>query len=279
MKNSIALPALAVAGGMAGFFLRRLQLASAYLPDQGLFLHGAPATYLLLGLMALLALLFLLLVWRPREGLDDFLPAFGSPSPGQMTVFAAAGLLMMAAGMIGLFSGLRNVQLWQLDPEEYQLSALASRLLTAALCLPAGNGVLLMGRMAYRGELNTAGCFLAPFPALAGLVWVFSAHLKHGTEPVLMKYGFSLFAALLLTLAHYYAAGFLYGKPRPRRTLFCALMGIVVGITALASWPDLFTAAATAAFSLSALGLVHALLGGPWPERMPPAEEENIDNA
>ena len=191
MKNSIALPALAVAGGMAGFFLRRLQLASAYLPDQGLFLHGAPATYLLLGLMALLALLFLLLVWRPREGLDDFLPAFGSPSPGQMTVFAAAGLLMMAAGIIGLFSGLRNVQLWQLDPEEYQLSALASRLLTAALCLPAGNGVLLMGRMAYRGELNTAGCFLAPFPALAGLVWVFSAHLKHGTEPVLMKYGFS----------------------------------------------------------------------------------------
>lgn len=279
MKNSIALPALAVAGGMAGFFLRRLQLASAYLPDQGLFLHGAPATYLLLGLMALLALLFLLLVWRPREGLDDFLPAFGSPSPGQMTVFAAAGLLMMAAGIIGLFSGLRNVQLWQLDPEEYQLSALASRLLTAALCLPAGNGVLLMGRMAYRGELNTAGCFLAPFPALAGLVWVFSAHLKHGTEPVLMKYGFSLFAALLLTLAHYYAAGFLYGKPRPRRTLFCALMGIVVGVTSLASWPDLFTAAATAAFSLSALGLAHALLGGPWPERMPPAEEGNIDNA
>lgn len=279
MKNSIALPALAVAGGMAGFFLRRLQLASAYLPDQGLFLHGAPATYLLLGLMALLALLFLLLVWRPREGLDDFLPTFGSPSPGQMTVFAAAGLLMMAAGMIGLFSGLRNVQLWQLDPEEYQLSALASRLLTAALCLPAGNGVLLMGRMAYRGGLTTGGCLLAPFPALAGLVWVFSAHLEHGTEPVLMKYGFSLFAALLLTLAHYYAAGFLYGKPRPRRTLFCALMGIVVGITALASWPDLFTAAATAAFSLSALGLAHALLGGPWPERMPPAEEENIDNA
>ena len=279
MKNSIALPALAVAGGMAGFFLRRLQLASAYLPDQGLFLHGAPATYLLLGLMALLALLFLLLVWRPREGLDDFLPAFGSPSPGQMTILVAAGFLMIAAGGFGMFSGLRNVQLWQLDPEEYQLSALASRLLTAALCLPAGNGVLLMGRMAYRGELNTAGCFLAPFPALAGLVWVFSAHLKHGTEPVLMKYGFSLFAALLLTLAHYYAAGFLYGKPRPRRTLFCALMGIVVGVTSLASWPDLFTAAATAAFSLSALGLAHALLGGPWPERMPPAEEGNIDNA
>ena len=34
--------------------------------------------------------------------------------------------------------------------------------------------------------------------ALAGLVWLFSAHLKNGTEPVLMKYGIRLGAALLL---------------------------------------------------------------------------------
>lgn len=274
MKNSIALPALAAAGGLAGFFLRRLQLASAYLPDQGLFIHGAPATYILLGLMALLALLFLLLVWRLPLEPDDFLPAFGSPGTGQMTVLAAAGFLMFAAGGLGIQDGFRTFRLWQADPGMYQLSLPAVQLLAGALCVPAGLGVLHMGRMAYRGELNNGGCFLAPFPTLAGLVWVFSTHLKHGTEPVLMKYGFALFAALLLTLAHYYAAGCLYGRPRPRRTVFCALMGTVVGITSLASWPDLFTAAATAAFALSALGLAHALLGGPWPDRMPPAQED-----
>jgi len=48
-----------------------------------------------------------------------------------------------------------------------------------------------------------------------------------------------------------------------------------VGITSLAGGPDLFTAAATAAFSLSALGFARALLGGPWPERMPPPQEED----
>lgn len=277
MRRDIVLPVLAVAGGVAGFFLRRWQLASAYDPETELFVHSAPATGALLGLTALLALAFLLAVLKKKEGLDDFLPAFGSPGTGQMTIFAAAGLLMMAAGMAGLFSGLRAIQLWQLAPEEYQLSTLATRLLAAALCLPAGNAVLLMGRMAYRGELDKLACFLSPFPALAALVWLFSTHLEHGTEPVLMKYGFGLFAALLLTLAHYCVAGFLYGKPRPRGTLFFALTGVALGITSLADGPDLFTAAATAAFSLSALGFARALLAGPWPERMPPPEEEEQD--
>lgn len=274
MRRDIFLPVLAVAGGVAGFFLRRWQLASAYDPETELFVHSAPATGALLGLTALLALAFLLAVLKKKEGLDDFLPAFGSPGTGQMTIFAAAGLLMMAAGMAGLFSGLRAIQLWQLAPEEYQLSTLATRLLAAALCLPAGNAVLLMGRMAYRGELDKLACFLSPFPALAALVWLFSTHLEHGTEPVLMKYALGLFAALLLTLAHYCVAGFLYGKPRPRGTLFFALTGVALGITSLADGPDLFTAAATAAFSLSALGFARALLAGPWPERMPPVEEE-----
>lgn len=277
MRRDIVLPVLAVAGGVAGFFLRRWQLASAYDPETELFVHSAPATGALLGLTALLALAFLLAVLKKKEGLDDFLPAFGSPGTGQMTIFAAAGLLMMAAGMAGLFSGLRAIQLWQLAPEEYQLSTLATRLLAAALCLPAGNAVLLMGRMAYRGELDKLSCFLSPFPALAALVWLFSTHLEHGTEPVLMKYALGLFAALLLTLAHYCVAGFLYGKPRPRGTLFFALTGVALGITSLADGPDLFTAAATAAFSLSALGFARALLAGPWPERMPPPEEEEQD--
>jgi len=277
MKKQIALPALALAGGAAGFFLRRWQLASAYLPDTELFVHGAPATYVLLGFTALLAAVFLLLLGKKREGLDDFLPAFGCPGAGQMTVLAAAGLLMLAAGGFGLRDGFQAFQLWRASPEQYPLSGPGSLLLTGVLCLPAGLGVLLMGQMAYRGELKASGCFLATFPALAALVWLFAAHLKYGTEPVLMKYGFSLFAALLLTLAHYYAAGFLYGQSRPRRTAFCALMGAAVGIISLADRPDLFTAAATVAFSLSALGFAHGLLGGPWPERMPPSEEDQDD--
>lgn len=277
MRRDLALPALALAGGAAGFFLRWWQLDSAYRPDTGLFVHGAPATYALLGLTALLAVLFLFLLREKREGLDDFLPAFGSPSAGQMTLFAAAWILLAAAGALGLMDGFKSLQLWRASPDAYQLSLPVSQLLTGGLCVLAGFGALCMGRMAYRGALNDQGCFLAPFPALAALVWLFSTHLKYGTEPVLMKYAFTLFAALLFTLAHYYAAGFLYGRPRPRLTAFCSLMGTAVGIVSLADRPDLFTSAATAAFVLSALALARALLGGPWPERMPPPEEDADD--
>ena len=188
MKKDETLPALAVAGGAGGFFLRRWQMASAYQPDTGLFVPNAPATFALLGFTALLAVIFLLLVREKREGLDDYLPAFGSPSVGQMSLLAAGGLLMCGAAANGMADGLRALRLWKDNPGMYQLSGPGSQLLTGALCVLAGAGVLYMGQMAYRGEINDRACFLTPFPALAALVWLFAAHLKHGTEPVLMKY-------------------------------------------------------------------------------------------
>ena len=280
MRKDVLLPALAAAGGVAGFLLRRWQLACAYVPETGLFVHGAPATYALLGLMGLLALAFALLVRGDREGPEDFLPAFGCPEAGQMTVLAAAGLLMLLSGALGLKDGLAELGLWRADPELYPMAGPGSRLLASALCLPAGLGVLLMGRAAYRNELDDFACRLAPFPALAGLVWLFATHLRYGVEPVLMKYGPGLLAVLLLTLAHYCTAAFLYERPRRRRTAFLALTGAAAGVISLADRPDLFTAAATLAFSLSALALGRALLrntfGPPWRsgERMPPLEEE-----
>lgn len=287
MRKDILLPALALTGGTAGFFLRRWQLATAYRPETGLFTHGAPATLTLLGLMGMLAVIFLLLIWDKGEKPEDFLSAFRCPAAGQMALLAAAGLLLMAAGALGLWEGLQSIQLWRLAPEGYQLSALAARLLAAVLCLPAGGAILLMGRMSYREELNDTACRLAPLPALAGLVWLFACHLRHGIEPVLMKYGFILAAALLLTLAHYYIAGFLFGRPCRRRAAFLSLMGAALGIVSLADRPDLFSAVAAIAYSLSALAFARALLratfGPPWPKRlegrMPPPEEEKTDNA
>jgi hypothetical protein len=283
MRKDILLPALSLTGGAAGFFLRRWQLTSAYRPEEGLFSHGSPATLALLGLIGMLAVIFLLLIWDKGETPEDFLPAFRCPEEGQMALLASAGLLLMAAGALGLWSGLRALQQWRLAPVEYQLSTLSAQLLAAALCLPAGLAILLLGRMTYREELNTAACRLASLPAFAGLVWLFSCHLRHGIEPVLMKYGFTLAAALLLTLAHYYIAGFLFDRPCLRRTAFLALMGPVLGLVSLADRPDLFSAVAAIALSLSALAFARALLratfGPPWPKRLegrmpPPAEEE-----
>ena len=138
-----------------------------------------------------------------------------------------------------------------------------------------------MGRGAYRGEDSDAMSLLAPFPALAALAWLFASHLRHGSEPVLMAYGFGLAAAALLMLAHYDAAGFFFGRSRLRRAVFCALGGVALGLTALADSPAWWEAALTLAFALSALAIARALLlsaARPGPaERMPSGAQTEID--
>lgn len=289
MRKDIVLSGLALAGGAAGFVLRKWQLSAAFHPKTGLFTSGAPATYALLGLIAVLVVLFLLSTRTTAQIPQDFLPAFGSPEAGQMTVLAAAGLLFFAAGLVNLMEGGQMLQLWQatspLDRDPTQLTLTAARLLCALLCLPAGAGVLLMGRSAYRWTLPDSLGYLAPLPAFAGLLWLFFTHLEHGTEPVLMLYGFSLAAAALLMLGHYYVAAFLFRRPRPRRALFFLLSGVVLGLTSLADGLSLGICLLTLAFVLSALGFARALLvgAGPgWEERMPLGaqnEEDREDSA
>lgn len=73
MGKHYILPALALAGGLAGFGLRLWQRTSALDPVTELFATGAPATLALWGLMAALALAALLLglrrgrAWRSRS--------------------------------------------------------------------------------------------------------------------------------------------------------------------------------------------------------------------
>lgn len=61
MRKDIALPVLALAGGGACLALRRWQLAAALDPETELF-RSVPATPVLIGVLALLALLFLVLI-------------------------------------------------------------------------------------------------------------------------------------------------------------------------------------------------------------------------
>lgn len=284
MRKDIVMPVLALAGGGTGFALRRWQLDMAFRAETGLFTRGAPATAMLLGLCGLvLAGLLFLLVQGVHERPGDFLSAFGCPQSGQMSALAAAGLLLMLSGAFGLREGYLRLALLRSGLGSFSAAYPAATLVCALLCFPAGLGLLLLGQAAYRREVSAAAGRLASFPALAALVWLFSTHLAHGSEPVLMRYGFTLAAASLLMLAHYCAAGFLFDRAMPRLGAFCGLSGAALGLISLADGPDLFTAALTLALSLSALALARVLLRGmfgpPWPkrllgERTPPPETE-----
>lgn len=271
MRKDFALPGLAVAGGLAGFALRWWQLEAAYNPDTQLFLPGHPASWALVLLSGALALVFLLST-RFQRCPEDFLPAFRCPTDIHKALTAAAGFLFLGAGVLGLQEGMNQLALWRAFPGARLVTYPLALLLGAALCFPTGVGVLLLGRDACRGILSRSASALAPFAPLTGLIWLFTCHLGHGTDPVLMRYGWTLAAAALFTLAHYGSTGFLFGQRRPRCTAFCALLGISVGILSLGSRPrglgsfslscrpTWYTILLTAAFTLSALAQVRALL-------------------
>lgn len=282
MRKDIFLPGLALAGGVLGFGLRRWQLASAYDREAQLFRPGAPATWALLAVLVLLALALLPLIWGMRPGGDgDFLSSLLCPSTSFMTVMAASGFLFLAAGLLGPMDGMEALAAWRADVEAARLVGStpppatypASLFLCAALCFPAGAAALLLGRAAYRGELNRPVSLLASFPSLTGLVWLFAIHFGHNIDPVLMRYGFALLAAALFALAHYGVAGTLFGDVHPRLTCFCALLGACAGLISLAGGLSRSEALLDLAFVLSSLAWAHALLrngfGSVQPGRMP----------
>ena len=82
MRKDILLPGVAVVGGAAGFLLRRWELSTAFEPDTGLPVAGAPATWALIALTVVVAAVLAVLCRGTHRvfpgGYDE---AFGAPYP------------------------------------------------------------------------------------------------------------------------------------------------------------------------------------------------------
>ena len=70
MRKELVLPVTAIVGGAIGFFLRRLELATAFEPDTGLPIEGMPVTWALIALSAAVAVVLLLLCLGVGKGFE-----------------------------------------------------------------------------------------------------------------------------------------------------------------------------------------------------------------
>ena len=103
MRKEILLPAVAVAGGGAGFVLRRWELATAFEADTGLPIPGAPATLALIALsVAMAAVLALLCRGKSPSftGYDEAFQAKGNTLYATAMVLSAFLLLGAAVLMV-----------------------------------------------------------------------------------------------------------------------------------------------------------------------------------
>lgn len=269
MRKELILPALALAGGGAGFGLRWRQIASAFDRQEMLFRPGAPAT-LALAVLAVLAAAALLWLVQGGSAPADWAEAFRCPSPAYMTLMAAGGLLLFAAAALGLLEGMALLALWkQGGKETLPLMHLAA----AALCVPAGIAALVLGKGDYRGELPRQHPLLATLPAYATLPWAVSLYQEHSRQPELMIFLPALAGVVCAALGFYAQASFAFQRPRGKLCLFFSLMGIGLLLTSLADRPNRFFAVMSLACVLLLLGQSYALarnlFGPPWPERPP----------
>ena len=270
-RPDFLLPGLAVSGGIVTFGLRTWLWRTGYSSDTQLFTDGHPAAMLFALLAVILAAAFALAL-RRAGGKASTPSAYHCPSSVCVTISTAAAMLFLPSGVLGLLEGMEQLALWRTAPDSVLLTYPVTLILCALLAFGAAVATLLLGKGSYREEYPAISSLVVLIPPATGLTWLFSTHLAHGTDPVLMRYGVSLWAVAALMLAHYYAAACFHDRPCPRRAAFFALMGIFLGLASYADGPSPFRMLLTASFVLSALSgvcpLLRSLFGPPWPKRL-----------
>lgn len=226
MLNVILLPLLAVVGGAGGFFLRRLELATAF-ESTGLAIPGAPASIALIVLSVLVILAFALLCRRPVNALPDHAGAFSAQGSWlYLIAMALAAACILVAGVFGL---------------REELSWLAPRVLQMLLwimCLLSFVCTLITALANFRVQVRKYSlALLAPGYTLC--IWLVLTYKDYNSEPVLLVYVYELFAIICTMLGIYFAAAFSFGRGRPRRCVFFSLAGIYFSIITLADSRDL----------------------------------------
>lgn len=233
MRKEILLPAIAVVGGGAGFALRRWELATAFEPDTGLPIPGAPATTALIALSVLVAaaLLLLSLVGRyPRfEGYGQAFHAQGN------TLYAMAGVLsgflLIGAGGLMAYDFVQGT------------NPLYTRLIVAAMAVVSGLCVMSTVRDNFKG--TNQGKYSVPLliPAFAFCVWLIAAYQVRAGDPVQLDYVYELFAIITGLLGLYFIAGFSFDKGRCAPAVLFSLLGVYFSLVTLADEHDWATLA------------------------------------
>lgn len=276
MKRNLgfALVLSTVGLGLAGLFLRRWQLATAFEPDTGLLTPGQPATAALIGVTVLAAALALGLsvaLFR-GEAPKGYLANLAAPN-------LAVGLLTILAGALLFAGGVLGVRDYALRMDDRVV-----RLIQGLLLAPGGVcvgfiGLLGQQRKEAKGRFHPA----LPVPAYCGCVWLVAAYQGHTANPNVMEYMFLLLGIVCAIGACYAGAAFSFEKARPILCGALSSMGVVLLMVAAADRPwgmDLLTILGFEVYLLAQLiCLVSCKVWPPQLEPWTPPEETPADEA
>ena len=193
MRKEILLPAVAVAGGGAGFVLRRWELATAFEADTGLPIPGAPATLALIALSVAMAAVLALLCrgkYPSFTGYDEAFQAKGNTLYATAMVLSA--FLLLGAAVLMVLSFVQGT------------NTVYTRLLLAALAAVSFFCVMQTAQNSFKGLDRGKYSFTLLMPAYTCCVWLIAAYQVRAGDPVQLDYVYELFAIIASLLGLYF---------------------------------------------------------------------------
>jgi hypothetical protein len=211
MKKHIVLPAIVIAGGVLGAFLRVFERQNALEPS-GLIIPGHPAVWALrLFCVGFLVLLFV--ITRKRSAAPESFP----------DAIQGAGIVHLICVMIASATLLASAAL--------SLGTLRDNLF-AALTVVTAMGISVTARYRRARVSDLAGlCLVAPL--FWGCFWVILSYNRHGVNPVRDDFIYEQFAMLAVLLALCSFAAFSYGRVKTSNAIFYALAASFLILTSL----------------------------------------------
>lgn len=282
MRKELVLPVTAIAGGAIGFFLRRLELATAFEPDTGLPIEGMPVTWALIALSAAVAVVLLLLclgVGKGFEGGYDQAFRARDAAPYMMGMTAGA-FLTAAAGVLLLLKLPRLYAEASLETSGFPMFSLVPMVLLSVLCLASAWSVLMLGKNNYRGEEKGRYSAWLLIPAYTCCMWLIVSYQEHSGDPIILDYVYQLFSVIAAVLGCYFLSGFGFGRSRPAAAAFFSAEAMYFALVTLADAHEpaflLLYAGCFFYFAASSVALLYNL-GRPLGPRMPGGKRLSTD--
>ena len=223
-KKALEISLYVVGGGAFAVFLRWLQDQLAFnelgLADKSVF-H-----VLVLAFLAAAAYVFLRFLNRFQEQ-SLYLPEdFGAAlhNEGRLFQLARVGLgVLMCLGALLLFAAS------EVDKYVGMQRALAALGLLTGVSYP-----ILLGQANQERQDVRLLCLLAMVPVLMFAMWLLVSYRENSINSVAWAYALDIFTPIAAMIAFFRMAGFAFGTPDVRRSMFCAMFGAVMCMMALA---------------------------------------------
>lgn len=198
----------------AGFLLRWLQDMQILDAETGLAIPGKPISYIVAGLILLLALGYGAVAVGLRRCCAPTEPEKALTGK----TFLYTGLSVIPSILIGVCGVIMLIRVWPSG------QAVVWKLCGAS-AIAAAFGGIMVARGVSRPENAGARRVGVTLMILFGCLWLIAEYKTAAVDPVLWRFGVEILAICAALMAFYQVAGYFFGEPSPGLSVFFCYIG------------------------------------------------------